>query len=642
MGIRFLAALDLEAALRAIEGDQIMEKVGDAHLTEFNPLSHLALPGKKRITPKGLILVVGPNSSGKTQLLKDIQLSILGQPRTLVVASEIGIRKPRSFDAMLDALEREGYIRRTTKENGEISIKVRTTGLGGSVSIPQQEVDYIVAKRWFDEYQEGQRNLSPQPFLIFFGAMLSTFLFLPSRLSEVNGQTSNYDYLNLHPSNDLQALYYSSSAKQDLARDVREVFGRGIWVDPTRANQLHVRVTDSRDLPPAEDRLSPDKVIVAGRFLGEEGDGLKSFVAIDMCLALSRRPVCLVDEPEMCLHPPQAFALGRVIARQATKHPVTTLVATHSSHVLRGVVQETKEVQIIRLTRAAGRFAAHRVDSKLLAKAIEKPLVRSETIFDGIFADGVVLVESEGDRAVYQAVWETTSTAQHLDLLFVPLNGKGPMADVARFFLALRIPVAVIADLDLVKDDGVIPKLLKPMSASHRVATAIQKECRKTAVALKRVEPTIGPSQVRGKIARMQKLPMVWQNNDDEVIMRQLKELLDRVNRMRKLKEGGIRAYELEHPRIAERLEILKNRFWKWGVFVVPVGELESWFSDDFMARGPSRRKRKQEFAEEAANRIRREHGKAGDIIKFIESVANFIREKQANALKKRHTPSRG
>jgi hypothetical protein len=114
----------------------------------------------------------------------------------------------------------------------------------------------------------------------------------------------------------------------------------------------------------------------------------------------------------------------------------------------------------------------------LLASAIEKPLVRTETIFDGIFADGVVLVESDADRAVYQAVWESVPPTRQLDLLFVPLNGKGAMADVARFFRALQIPVAVIPDLDLVKDDGVIPKILGALSVEPEATNIIQLECR--------------------------------------------------------------------------------------------------------------------------------------------------------------------
>lgn len=40
------------------------------------------------------------------------------------------------------------------------------------------------------------------------------------------------------------------------------------------------------------------------RLIEDEGDGFKSYVAICLTLLLGRRPVVLIDEPEMCLHPP--------------------------------------------------------------------------------------------------------------------------------------------------------------------------------------------------------------------------------------------------------------------------------------------------------------------------------------------------
>jgi hypothetical protein len=340
--------------------------------------------------------------------------------------------------------------------------------------------------------------------------------------------------------------------------------------------------------------------------------------------SLSRRPVCLIDEPETCLHPPQAYALGRIIGRQATKHPSVTLVATHSSHVLRGVIQQTRDVQIVRLTRVAGHFRAHLVDSGLLRKATEKPLVRTEAIFDGLFADGVVLVESDGDRAVYQAVWETLAQEIQLDLLFVPVNGKGAMADIAGFFKTLQIPVVVIPDLDLIRDDGVIPKLLASLSTDETAAATIREECRLVAEAIRGVPPTITPPEVDTEIQRIHGLPKVWQNNDDEVVMRQLRGLSNRIDRMRKLKAGGISTYQHEHPAIAAQLEAVKEKLWQAGVFIVPVGELESWLSEDFMKDGPSR-ERKQEWADEAANRIRQRPNEAGPICQFVKQVAAFL-----------------
>ncbi len=50
------------------------------------------------------------------------------------------------------------------------------------------------------------------------------------------------------------------------------------------------------------------------------------------------------------------------------------------------------------------------------------------------------------------------------------------------------------------------------------------------------------------------------------------------------------------------------------------------------MKDGPSK-ERKQEYADEAANRIRKQPEEAGDITKFIASVAESLAKKEAKAL---------
>jgi hypothetical protein len=63
----------------------------------------------------GLTLVVGPNSSDKTQFLNDLYLRLCGEPRKLVVAAEIEINKPEC-EALMQSLEREGYINAYTAD----------------------------------------------------------------------------------------------------------------------------------------------------------------------------------------------------------------------------------------------------------------------------------------------------------------------------------------------------------------------------------------------------------------------------------------------------------------------------------------------------------------------------------------------
>jgi predicted ATPase len=77
----------------------------------------------------------------------------------------------------------------------------------------------------------------------------------------------------------------------------------------------------------------------AYRLIEEEGDGFKSYMGTCVTLLLGQRPICLIDEPELCLHPPQAYALGRFIGKYGTSSDHVTFVATHSSHILRGIIE---------------------------------------------------------------------------------------------------------------------------------------------------------------------------------------------------------------------------------------------------------------------------------------------------------------
>ena len=83
------------------------------------------------------------------------------------------------------------------------------------------------------------------------------------------------------------------------------------------------------------------------RTIEDEGDGMKSYVATSITILLGRRPVCVIDEPEMCLHPPQAYNLGQFVGKHATSSQTATFVATHSSHVLHGVIQTANKLKMI-------------------------------------------------------------------------------------------------------------------------------------------------------------------------------------------------------------------------------------------------------------------------------------------------------
>ncbi len=235
--------------------------------------------------------------------------------------------------------------------------------------------------------------------------------------------------------------------EQTLSREVQRAFSLGVWLDST-GSKLCLRVDHTGMVPSAQERLNPS-AMEKFRQISTEGDGVKSYVGMCVALLLGRSPILLIDEPELGLHPPQAHAIGRFIGGFGESKHHTIFVATHSSHVLRGMIEVAPQAQILRLSRWATHFVARFADQGTVKSSLDPPTARAETILDGLFSDGVVVVESEGDRIVYEAAWDAIAPKFRCVIHFVPVGGTGGIAQALCFYRALKIPTAAIADLDL-------------------------------------------------------------------------------------------------------------------------------------------------------------------------------------------------
>ena len=324
-------------------------------LNNFNPLKSIAVPNIGYIEPRGLVVVIGPNSSGKTQMLKDIQGRLLGQQRKLVVCEDIELQRPPDLNALLEDLIANDLIRKRLDHHNNVYIDCRTPHFGASQqhwSQPQNTIQSFYNASTKSKSDSTLRN----PFLEHFGHFFTADLFLDRRLMITNA-VENFDFNEKPPANELQALYLDKAAKRDLLEEAVRVFGKAIWLDITRGIKLCLRVAEDINMPSAEDRLEPENMRMY-RLIEDEGDGLKSYVGTCVTLLLGQRPICLIDEPELCLHPPQAYALGRFIGKYGVSTDRTTFVATHSSHILRGIIEQTTQLEIIRLSRTNSQFRA--------------------------------------------------------------------------------------------------------------------------------------------------------------------------------------------------------------------------------------------------------------------------------------------
>ena len=132
---------------------------------------------------------------------------------------------------------------------------------------------------------------------------------------------------------------------------------------------------------------------------------------------------------------------------------------------------------------------------------------------------------------------------------------------------------------------------------------------------------------------------MDWSKLEDREVLQGLRKVANDLDRMNKLKKGGVDGYREKYPQLASSLESAIEGFKKLGVFLVPCGELESWLSEECHENGPSRT-RKQERADHAATLIRQSPAQASKVIDFVKGVACYLSECKEQSITKDEIPS--
>lgn len=545
----------------------------------FSPIETVSLQGITSLALRGLIVVVGPNSSGKTTLLREIHSAVSGVEKKLLIAQEISYRSLPPvgkfighFIATSDLAEVAGP--GNTQHFKKLGHQYGTqVGIGGDWKKNELENLYHQQENFVrNPITEATKST---PYLQQLGLLECSALFIENRLVITQG-TGIFDTAQGVAGNALQALRLNDEAQERLTREVLKVFRRGAWLDISGGASLGIKISDDEFIPDYKDRASPSKMR-AFRSLDAEGEGVRSYISICVTLLLARRPLCLIDEPEMCLHPPQARAIGRFIGEYGAQPEGCTLVATHSSHVLRGILENNKEVSVIRLKREEKGFFATHVSPEILTQATRKPLSRSEIVLDGLFTEGVVLCESDGDRIVYESVLQTFSPP-YPDLRFIPVGGIGGFKETAKLSRALGVPAAIASDFDLLLKselpdvvgqlNGTEPTVLKDKINGLREKILEEARGLTAEGAMSRVEETIQSLKSRAAQAQCGHFETVSE-------LRSKLNLLSReLSPQQNLKLKGVAAVP---EGLQAEINSLITNLKRIGLFLVPCGELESW-----------------------------------------------------------------
>ncbi|MDP1861905.1 MAG: hypothetical protein Q8K82_24815 [Gemmatimonadaceae bacterium] len=252
-----------------------------------------------------------------------------------------------------------------------------------------------------------------------------------------------------------------------------------------------------------------------------------------------------------------------------------------------------------------------------MREALAKPTVRAESVLDGIFAQAVVVLEADTDRTVYQAVWEALQDEVRRDIHFAAVGGTGGIADTCQLYRTLRIPVAVVADLDLIVDTAKLRRILTVLSTPERTLELFEKAAA-LAERIRALPPEIAPADVRQQLTSILELQMDWRNGDDATVRGRLSETGNALDRMRRLKRGGVASLPNDIGRLAgEVLTELQGA----GLFLVPVGELEEWLKDEVTVSKAN----KWAWANEAAAKARSIEPRESDVWAFMRGVGAYL-----------------
>lgn len=583
---------------------------------EQSPISEIQISGLK-LQLSGLIVIVGPNSSGKTNLLRDLHAAISGTDRALVVAEEIRFRSVPGFDDYLAHLLQADDIEPVHQPGGAQQYRRMghqygtQAGTGGQW--PEQEL-----KGWYGQFenytsQPLSKRLLGHPFLAQIGLMQCSALFIEHRLS-LTAAAGLFD-TQQQPASALQALRLNMTAQNELTEEIKKVFHRGAWLDLSGGSTA-IKVSDNDYVPTTEEKCDRARM-KAYRTIDLEGEGIRSYVAICIALLLAKRPLCLIDEPEMCLHPPQARGIGRFIGTYGGRTSGCTLVATHSSHVLRGILETNKKVSVIRLTRSGGSFTAQHVSPTTLGEATRKPMSRSEAILDGLFADGVVVCEADGDRIVYEATLNTLNSPGP-DVRFVPVGGTGGFKETVRLYRALNVPVAIATDIDFLAK-GELKGVLEALSVESSQISELLTRVKKCVDAIRALKSDTAPDSILHKLRELAEFNGEWDSNKENEYRQQLRKLSDILNSLNLLKSKGVQGLPQS---LSLEVASLLNDLRSHGLFLVSKGELESWV--EHLMTGVSK-ENKSLWATEAARRIE-DNGKGeNDIWEYVQSIVSHV-----------------
>ena len=529
-------------------------------------------------------VLVGPNNSGKSQALREIEEWCHGKKTDSLVIAHIDLDFPNSFDQLLSALSTFETSPPEDRPTSANTFWVARPAIRADEESIYEEID---RERFRREYGKGDSPYLRRVFVRNFTLRLDG----RTRFDLVDPKDTGP--LEKHPENHLWALFVNDDAREKVRQFTSDAFEKYYVIDPTGMQKFRVRLSDRKPRSKTEEQ-SLDKR--ARKFhenaplVSRLGDGLRTSIGLVSAVMSLPQQILLIDEPEAFLHPTLARRVGSFLSQTARERNASLITATHSADFLYGCIQSAPDLRIVRLTYQNGKATARSIAPGKIVNLMHDPLLRSANTLRSLFYRAVIVTEADADRALYDEVnfrlLQVNSGIE--DALF--LNGQN-WQTIPRIVAPLReigIPAAAIFDLDVIMADQF--KCLWGLFAGHADIHALQRQ--------------------------------------RKVVQENMK-LLGKD----KIKKQGINSFDKDERRVVEDFIGAAKEF---GVFFVSVGELESWFSH----LGVRRRREKPAWLTDVFSRLGSDPDSASytmpsgdDVWEFVKSIGEWAVDSNAKGM---------
>ena len=397
------------------------------------------------VTPTPVVVLVGPNNSGKSLALREVEaFCSMSDPKTRVV-SDVKLTYPHSMDEVLELLAKfktdppPGEV----IQKGDMYLNYYTPGgkKSSNVMLRTKDVESYVQNKikdfmashiikWYTIRLDGRTRLS---------------------LTD-NHATSN---LQGAPTSHLMALFMDDSKRKKMRDLTKDALDHYFTIDPTGMTEFGIRL--SRRLPKdsSEERgldAASIKFHAEAPHISEFSDGVNAYVGLIAAVMSLEHKIMMIDEPEAFLHPTLARVLAKNLAEIAKERGATLLVSTHSSSFLLGATDSSADVTLIRLTYDGEAATTRILESEQVSHMAKSPLLKATRVLDALFSKAAVVVEGDTDRAFYEAVNDNLNRDGHgIDqCLFINAQNKQTLYKIVGPLRKMGIPTAAVADFDIV------------------------------------------------------------------------------------------------------------------------------------------------------------------------------------------------